>query len=91
MEKEILLQMLAEATGLTEPANAYEFTKEDQASVLLSTGGPVLILEQVSRIEVRESFLAICAARADVYFIEMAKLIGIKIQRRKKSNAGFLP
>jgi hypothetical protein len=90
MQKDFLLEMLADASAKKNKGDIFDFSDQDKASMLVSTDGPVLAIEDVNRIEVKEGYLVARAGRNDVYFLRLERFVGFKIQRSRREGAGFL-
>jgi hypothetical protein len=91
MEKDVLLEMLAEVCGKKSKTGSFEFSDQEAVTILISGGGPVFPIENVSRLEVKDAHLVARTNRSEVYLLALAQLVGIKLQRSKKEGTGFVP
>ena len=93
MTRESLLHLLSAACGAGRTAgqDRFEFSETDRASLIVATGGPPLLVESLSRLEVHEDFVAVMAGRNEVFFLALDRILGLKVQRQKREGAGFLP
>lgn len=90
MDKGVLNELLADASGRRGKNNSFEFGEQDKASLLISTGGPILAIEAVSRVEVKDGYVLIRGDRDDLFMIELDRVIGIRLQRSRRDGAGFV-
>ncbi len=90
MDKGVLMELLAEASGRRNKSGTFEFSEQDKASLLVSTGGPVMLVDEVSRVEIKEGFLLVRAGRADLFLLELERIVGVRLQRSKREGAGFV-
>jgi hypothetical protein len=90
MDKGVLTELLVEASGRKAKGNTFEFSEQDKASVLVSTGGPMLLIEEVSRVELKDGYTLVRAGRADLFVIETERVIGVRLQRSRRDGAGFV-
>jgi hypothetical protein len=90
MDKGVLTELLAEASGRRGKNSTFEFSEQDKASLLVSTGGPVLVVEAVTRVEIKEGYVLIRADRNDLLMIELDRIIGVRLQRSRRDGAGFV-
>ncbi len=90
MQRDLILDMLSDACGKKSKSGMFEFSEQDKASLLMSTDGPVYIIEEISRVEVKDGFAAVRAGRSDMYLVQLDRIVGLKVQRTKREGAGFL-
>jgi len=89
MDKAVLVEVLAEAAGKRPKNASFEFSEQEGASVLVSTDGPLFVIEEVSRVEVKEGFAAVRAGKNDLYLVELTRVIGLRVHRARREGAGF--
>jgi hypothetical protein len=90
MEKGTLTELLAEATGRRGKGGSFEFAEQEKASVLVSTGGPMLAIEDVTRVDMKDGYALVKSGKADVFAIELERIIGLRTRRSKREGAGFV-
>ncbi len=90
MDKGALLDLLAEASGRKAKNATVEFAETDKASIMLSTGGPVMMIEEVSRVELKEGYALVRSGKADLFVVEQDRIIGVRLHRAKREGAGFV-
>jgi hypothetical protein len=92
VDKELVLELLAEASGKrNKNSGALEFGEQDKASALLANNGALYTIDEVVRIEVKDRYISIRTVRGEVYLIGLDHVIGFKLQRARKDVAGFVP
>jgi hypothetical protein len=92
MQKELLHEMLAEASGKRGKNATFDFSEADKASLLLlGAEGSLLPIEAVSHVEIKDGYVAVRAAKDDLYLLQLDRVVGIKLQRGGRDGAGFLP
>jgi len=90
MEKNVLLEMLTEASSKKAKGNVFEFSEQDKASFLVAADGSIMVIEDVSRIDLKEGYVIVRAGKDDVLLLALERIMGLKLQRSKREGAGFL-
>ena len=90
MDKGVLTELLAEASGRKPKGGTFEFSEQDKASLMVATGGPILLIEEVSRVDLKEGYAMVRAGRADLFLVEIDRVIGVRLQRSRRDGAGFV-
>jgi hypothetical protein len=57
--------------------------------VLLALPDSLLTIDEVSRVDVKERFLAVRTGRGELFLLALERVAGLKLQRAKKESAGF--
>jgi len=90
MDKNLLTELLAEASGRRSKGGTFEFSEQDKASLMVNTGGAMLLVDEVSRVEAKDGYVVVRAGRADLFVIELDRIVGIRLQRSRREGAGFV-
>lgn len=90
MNLQNLKKMLAAACNASE-TDSYAFTPDSRAAVLIETPGGLSPFEEVSKIELNETFAIIHRRDEQRFFVDAERIAGIQIRFPKREGAGFLP
>lgn len=91
MQKDVLLNLLAEGFGVKPKGGVFAVPEEDRATVLVSVDSGVLSVEQVREVVIRDGYLvARTADQLETYLVELDRVVGLKIRHGTKGGAGFV-
>jgi hypothetical protein len=85
----VLQELLADASGRKPKNGVHDFADQERVSVLLSTDGAHFAIDEVGRIEVKDGYVVVSAARDAVYLLTLDRIIGVKLLRARREGPGF--
>ena len=90
MQKDVLVELVADACGGKKPKNSvFELSEEDKASLLLDTEGSHMAIDGLTRLEVKEGYVVAHAARDAVYLVALERVLGLRLLRARRDSPGF--
>jgi len=91
MQTNDLHQLLAEVCGVAADAEAFEIDGRDRASLLLITDGALEGIEGVTKLQPRQGYLrAEIDNGAEVVWVCLELVAGLRLRRAKREGAGFV-
>jgi hypothetical protein len=91
MQKDDLQQLLAEVCGTSADTEAFEIDGADRATLLLATDGALEGIEGVTKLQPRQGYLRVeINGGAEVLWVGLERVAGIRLRRAKREGAGFV-
>jgi hypothetical protein len=90
MQKDILIEMLTEASGKSPIGATFDFTAQQKTSILVHADGPIISIEEVTQVEVKEGYIVVRAGKNDMLLLRIDHILGMRLQGSRREGAGFL-